>query len=226
MSNNGYSECGCEAYITNNEHTKSKWDELVEQFKENRFFINKDLDIFVHFISGLPTVHIDEKNIFYRARKGIYTDKKDLDAPPVDKCNSGRLNPKGIQYLYVADSEDTSVSEVRPWIGSKITIVEISPNKKLKIIDFTCDDATNEGNNYRRIINENFSKPVLPEKSDVDYLPTQAIAEYIKKQGYDGIKYSSSIYKNGYNVVIFNANNMKVLAIKKTAIINNVTYSY
>lgn len=128
--------------------------------------------------------------------------------------------------MYVADLECTSISEVRPWIGSEVTIAEFCPNKELKIIDFSWDNITSKSNSYRRIINESFSKPISSQNSDIDYLPTQAIAEYIKKQGYDGIKYSSSIHKNGYNVVIFKANNMKALAIKKTVTIGNITYSY
>lgn len=51
MVDNNYNYIPCGIYITTDIHTKEKWDELVEHLKINRFFINKDLDIFKHFIS-------------------------------------------------------------------------------------------------------------------------------------------------------------------------------
>lgn len=223
---NDNSELESELYYTNDEHTQNMWDELVEKFKTNRFFMDKDLDIFAHFIDGIPIINIEEDEIFYRARKGNYSDKKDLNAPPVNLCNCGRLNPKGIQYLYVADSEDTSVSEVRPWIASEVTIAKFSPVKKLRIMDFTDSNGQNLGNSYRKIINENFSKPISLKNSDIDYLPTQAIAEYVKNKEYDGIKYSSSINKNGHNIVIFDANKMENIEITKIVVIKDIKYYF
>lgn len=64
------------------------------------------------------------------------------------------------------------------------------------------------------------------EESDIGYLPTQAIAEYIKNNGYDGIKYSSSISKDGYNIAVFNSSNMRGLEISKVVIVSGVIYSY
>ncbi|NLK52763.1 MAG: RES domain-containing protein [Syntrophomonadaceae bacterium] len=43
----------------------------------------------------------------------------ELCAPPKEKCSAGRLNPKGVPYLYLADSIDTVISELRPSTGSK-----------------------------------------------------------------------------------------------------------
>ncbi len=220
------SEIPCGLYVTNNTHTKEKWDELMDYLKTNRFFFNEELDIFQHFISGLPTVEIIEGTNFYRARKGKYYNIRDLKPPDACKCNHGRLNPKGIQYLYLANSEFTAISEVRPWIGSEITVAKFVPVKKLKVLDFTYNSEDIYPNNYRKVIDNNFSRPMTLEDSHIGYLPTQAIAEYIRINGYDGVKYSSSISEGGYNVAIFDSSDMKGLEISGIVTVTNVKYSY
>jgi hypothetical protein len=47
------------------------------------------------------------------------------------------------------------------------------------------------------------SKPVLPHKKDLEYLPTQYLCELIKDTNFDGIAFKSSLGK-GDNYVIFN----------------------
>lgn len=222
----GNNEMPCSIYVTDDVHTKSKWDELVQELGRNRFFINKDLEIFKYFIDGMKPIEIKAGDIFYRARKGEYCEIEDLTAPPVYKCNAGRLNPKGIRYLYVANSKRTAISEVRPWIDSKVTIAELSTKRNLRILDFKCDDDNRGPNNYKKVIDENFSKPMSLEDSDKGYLITQAIAEYIKNKGYDGVKYSSSVHRDGYNIVIFEPDNMEGVDIIAKVVVTGIEYSY
>jgi hypothetical protein len=47
-----------------------------------------------------------------------------------------------------------------------------------------------------------FALPVDNE-DEIEYLPTQYLAEYIKKSGFDGIKYDSSLSEGGINVALF-----------------------
>ena len=47
-----------------------------------------------------------------------------------------------------------------------------------------------------------FSRPYNGDASK--YLPTQYIAEEIKNMGFDGLRFRSSLNKNGFNVVLFN----------------------
>jgi hypothetical protein len=49
-------------------------------------------------------------------------------------------------------------------------------------------------------------KPVETDKQDIkqkEYAPFQAIANYIKQQGYAGMIYKSTVHKNGTNLVLF-----------------------
>lgn len=50
------------------------------------------------------------------------------------------------------------------------------------------------------------SKPVLPNRSHLDYIPTQFICEFFKTVcGFDGLVFNSS-FGNGKNVVLFDQN--------------------
>jgi len=47
-----------------------------------------------------------------------------MGAPPNEKVSDGRGNPKGISYLYTANSIETAIYEVRPYLEDKITVAE------------------------------------------------------------------------------------------------------
>ncbi len=40
----------------------------------------------------------------------------------------------------------------------------------------------------------------------IEYAPTQFLCEYIKKLGYDGIKFKSAVSETGTNVLLFDVN--------------------
>ncbi|MFE4133084.1 RES family NAD+ phosphorylase [Peribacillus sp. YIM B13482] len=57
-------------------------------------------------------------------------------------------------------------------------------------------------------------KPVETDKQDIkkmEYAPFQAIANYIKEQGYAGMIYKSTVHKNGTNLVLFDTDYASVV---------------
>ena len=46
------------------------------------------------------------------------------------------------------------------------------------------------------------SQPIDPKASEIDYLPTQYLAEVILNQGYDGVLFNSAM-SDGQNLVLF-----------------------
>lgn len=57
-------------------------------------------------------------------------------------------------------------------------------------------------------------KPVETDKQDIkkiEYAPFQAIANYIKQQGYAGMIYKSTVHKNGTNLVLFDTDYASVV---------------
>lgn len=197
-------------YVTNDKHTKEKWEELVDELKSKRYFINPKLKIF-DFINDLSTTTINQTTIFYRARIGEYNKPEDIGAPPIDRVTGGRLNPKGISYLYAATDIDTAISEIRPWIGATISLAKCISKNDLKIKDFTIDDGDPKAvNDFKRVISNLFATKVDPSNNELEYLVTQTIAEYIREQGYDGIQYFSSTHNGGINLTVFDPGKMTI----------------
>jgi len=134
----------------------------------------------------------------------------------------GRANPRGIPSLYVANTPDTALAEIRPWLGAKISVARLDLERDLSVIDCSRhhamdsflnifeDHTKSEEDGIWYAIDRAFAKPVSKEDEAKDYIPTQIIAELFKSEGYDGIVYKSLLSDNGFNLALFNLNNAKV----------------
>lgn len=134
--------------------------------------------------------------------------------PLKGSATEGRANPKGIPCLYVASDKETAMSEIRPWLGSTVSVAKFSNRNKLRVIDFskhhngTLPFFFVEPDDAKKIeavwthIDKAFSEPVTNSDQKSDYAPTQIIAELIKSLGYDGIAFKSSLC-TGLNLALF-----------------------
>ena len=160
-----------------------------------------------------------------------------MSAPPKRTASSGRINPAGISYLYLANEEKTAVSEVRPWKGAKVTLAKLEITKSLKLADFISPMGLTKDINEARswpeeylidfmfsglIKHEYFSMPAHAHDEHA-YLASQYIAEKLKNIGLDGIKYKSVLHDHGENVCLFNTDNAE---IKSTKVITVKSVNY
>jgi len=157
---------------------------------------------------------IDYRAVPYRAERM---------KPLRDEAREGRVNPGGIPYLYLATNETTAISEVRPWVGSYVTVAEFETCKPLTLVDcsrceinpvvktasdldmlwkLTSPESEEVPKIVWRWIDLAFSKPVDRDDSTADYIPTQIIAELFKTNGFSGIKYRS-VFNGGSNLALF-----------------------
>ena len=116
------------------------------------------------------------------------------------------------------------MSEVRPWVGSVISLGQFHVKRFLKVIDFSnepqvqfsisepSNGAERERQAWSHVANA-FSQPVTPTDDVADYAPTQVIAEAIRRQGYAGIKYRSTLGA-GLNVALFDPRNAQLMIRK------------
>ena len=126
--------------------------------------------------------------------------------PNPDLIRDGRSNPKFIRYLYIAESPTTAVFEVRPLLHNAVNVAGIEVKEQLTIsniavgidVDATKDNSVDEWLMY--FIQTAFSSST---NNPDDYIASQIIAEYIRHLGYDGIRYSSSLHRGGYNLTVF-----------------------
>jgi len=133
-----------------------------------------------------------------------------------EMVGDGRVNAKGIACLYLATNEETAALEVRPLIGSYVSIAMFRIVRDLRIVDcseklvgnleryFKTEWTTDEIE--RQVwtdINDAFSLPVERSDAGLTYVPTQIIAETLRLQGYDGVAYKSGYGENGFNIALF-----------------------
>lgn len=156
---------------------------------------------------------------------------------PLDcsKIRDGRANPKFIRYLYVAEDAVTALFEVRPLIYDSVNLAEIVVNSDLTIANMEIDKyyLFDSGGSVLEWlifnIQDSFSNPT---NNPDDYLVSQVISEYIKKLGFDGIRFNSSLHRNGINVTIFNydkcealsSQEMKIEQIKLSARVKSLSW--
>jgi len=212
------------------------WDDLCKELKEkNRFFTqDKIIDILkdIKFESFFP----DEKeDVLYRARIGNFLNQNDSEilAPPKEITLDGRCNPKGIPYLYLSTDIYTAISEVKPNPFEDVTVAKLSVDltnilslKPYSYEKITCfwENLTEEQIELIKCIDNGMSRKIN-DKSKLEYLPFQYIAEYIKNIGFNGFLYSSTVGA-GYNLVMFDWEN-KVKVIEKTKFkVKSVKYNF
>lgn len=141
--------------------------------------------------------------------------------PLRDRAREGRANPKGIPYLYLATNQDTAVAEVRPWVGSYVSVAQFTLKREIRVINCTSDDHglnlySQEPDPHEREravwrdIDRGFSQPVTPSDDTADYVPTQIIAELFRSNGLDGVAYRSSLGP-GHNLALFDLDSTAVV---------------
>ncbi|MCM3691501.1 RES domain-containing protein [Neobacillus niacini] len=222
-------------------HPLEGWEDIWERFKEelkhaNRFFPSTQLTVFNNSFDDVlynRTTYLAEGLTLYRARMGQQPIDK-MMAPPSALAKAGRSNPHGISYLYCSIDEPTCVAEIRPWKGSKITVAQIELNKGLRVVNllkgrlspflFDSPYKVLEVDKLLTYFSQELSTPVDPDKSEIEYLPTQFITELIKSKGFDGIMFKSAMGPQ-YNIVIFDEKNAEVKEIE-TLEVNNIIYEY
>ncbi len=142
--------------------------------------------------------------------------------PTAEYASDGRVNPRGIPCLYLATEQETAVSEIRPWIGSVVTLSQFETTKALKIIDCASDEPRtpifigepepkDREDAVWAHINKSFSSPVTRNEDIQKYIPTQILAELFKSNGMDGIAYRSNFGDKGVNIALFDLDAADVL---------------
>jgi hypothetical protein len=141
--------------------------------------------------------------------------------PLLNEAAEGRANPKGIPYLYLATTKETAMAEVRPWIGSLISVGQFETQKDMVLINcanhhkgfvlyFEEPNAEKKEQAVWSDIDKAFSEPITLNDRLADYVPTQIIAEFFKTNGFDGIFYKSMLGE-GYNVVLFDIESARLV---------------
>lgn len=210
------------------------WDPEVRAF----------LDTLLATVGGRD-ITLEEGTTFYRAQQGVnyeeHKDRLEIFAynsarmkPLHDRAREGRANPAGIPVLYLATSLQTAISEVRPWIGSEVSVAKFKICRNLNVINLSVGDGDSELK--RRIwaqlhsekartspkfkeqtvwlhVDHAFSRPISVSDDTADYVPTQILAELFYANGYDALIYRSQFGEKGFNLALFDIKDAEVISV-------------
>ena len=146
----------------------------------------------------------------------------ELSSPPSRLAKPGRMNAQGISVFYGAMDHRTCVSEVRAPVGAHVVVGKFDLLRTVRLLDLDALSDVYAGGSYfdpeysekegraeffRHLVSE-ISRPVMPQDEALEYIPTQAVAEYLAHKAaprIDGIIFhSSQTGGDDRNVVLFN----------------------
>lgn len=227
-------------YISDIIENISHWEILKEELKwEKRFltditYLTEELgwDGFFNTQYQLSKeVSLFRARVHHSSGQKAY-DTSQMSCPEKEKIGGGRANALGVPTLYLSDNEDTVLHEVRASFLDEITIgiFKLMGEESIKIVDFTEDTSlfqperineTIKSKLLREKISSDLSKPMRRYDSEIEYIPTQFICEFIKVfTGAKGIRFQSSLHPQGKNLVVFDQNLMKCVNAKLVKVKN------
>jgi hypothetical protein len=208
-------------YVEEGQHLR--WSELRDELMfKNRYFPkgNIDYDRLEALLGWFESDPASLPQIWYRARianDDAIFEIADMGAPPATVSSHGRANPAGIPYLYLGSAEQTAAAEIRPHTGDKLCVAEFKVLNPVRLIDlrnprklvspFFFDDeariaALRNDMPFVERLGLELTRPVMPQRAAIEYVPSQYLCEFIKKVGYDGVIYRSSV-SEGMNLALF-----------------------
>ncbi len=232
--------------------TNKTWENFVYSLKhKNRFHTNYlNLDLLEKFCSFIRKPY-KKGQLFYRGRvsskKGY--DKDSMGAPPSGKATVGRINSYGESCLYLANAKDkenavkTTLNEVRAGAFDYVSVGTFELLKDIVVVDLKKINSISPfvGNldykehainkEHLNKINNEMAKVLRNNDDKLDYIATQYIADFIKSVEYNnipeyaGVEYNSVMYKNGYNLAIFDESLCNCIDVKVYEI-KNIDYDF
>jgi len=144
---------------------------------------------------------------------------KHLGPPPMQAASAGRMNSRGISVFYGATEAETALAEVRPPVGCQVVVAKFNIVRPLQLLDVDAlKSVTTPGSvfdpvflkeleraKFLEILSARISRPVMPSEEALEYLATQAAADYLATEhNLDGIIFPSvQVGHAASNVVLF-----------------------
>ena len=131
------------------------------------------------------------------------------------------MNAHGISVFYGANEPRVAIAEVKPPVGSQVAVAGFEIIRPLRLLDLKALSAVSEDGSvfdpelatrlervmFLRSLSHRIMQPVMPDDEAFDYLPTQAIANFLatgREPPIDGIVFPSvQAAGDALNVVFF-----------------------
>ena len=174
----------------------------------------------------------DNGEIVFSGFDGYESKEAPLFVSPI-----GRSNIKGMPYLYAAEDEYTACAEVEPdnrsivslasfEILNPMNLLDLREEKQLEEIQIDKESSQINQNEISKtkLFTEIMFQFAQPNASEEEYKASTIIADYIRRAGFDGIRYLSS-KTGGANITIFNSHisNIRFVA-SKIVVVSGIEY--
>lgn len=221
-------------YVDDIDESVSFWTKLKDDLKWRRRFltdIDEMTDLGWDAMFNVSAI-LDSQNLLYRARinqegQAVAYSTFDMGTPPNKISTAGRANPQGIPFLYLSKTLETTLYETRATFLDNISIgiFHIDNGHEIELVDFTNKQSpfNNMGKILgftkakltRDVISKDLSEPLRRYDSELEYIPTQFICEFIRFfTKADGIQFYSSLESGGVNVVLFNQEHIECTEVE------------
>lgn len=151
---------------------------------------------------------------------------RQMGPPPTRKRRPGRMNPSGICAFYAGYDLATCIAELRPRVGSVVASAEFEIIRPIVAFNTTrFAQEPKEPNlfakdhikrmaqwRFMQTFMHEIAQPISPDDEHLDYVPTQAVAEYLlrhhkfhlngEERRIEAIIYRSAQHPAGKNIVI------------------------
>lgn len=214
------------------------WDYFCRHVKhERRYFfpprnIHRVLDRIIEQVEQYVVAPCESP--IYRARVGCFREYADIKEPPPEKAAaSNRMSPAGIRMFYGCYEPFASLRETynesHAKDGDIITVGEFAVIKPFGVFDLsgpwppldTNNEKERESIQVLMWFAEEIAKPMPKNgKPDIDYVPTQIFAEYLRTnpsslgQKINGIAYSSAKNREWVCVALFGSAFLKLTKLR------------
>ena len=189
-----------------------QWLKFVDYLrKKNRYRLNNRWESFIQKILNTAKdrrISLKKGRVFWRARIGEYwlprptwPDKlscmyphplpcSKMGAPPTNISKEGRLNPKGISYLYLSSGYKTAISEVRPRVGAPVSVGKFKIVQDQIVLDTSTSlnihNSSKDKNSQKSAIdhiwesiNDAFANPMAYYEDILQYVPTDVVPSIV-----------------------------------------------
>ncbi|WP_374259070.1 RES family NAD+ phosphorylase [Aquabacterium sp.] len=204
--------------------------------------LREKVEIQLEALFSTADEQIDGSRKFFRARIHEYDqigafEKDKMGAPPESKASLGRVQLAGQSTLYTAIKAETAIAEVRPSVGSQVSVAEFSVQQGclLRVLNLTRyeglldkgpDGFTQQITKIHKAMSfseREFSRQAHPN-DPAKYLDTIYITQLIREKGFDGIAYRSLLHKGGVNYAFFSPDSLECVSDPVVWTVKSVEY--
>lgn len=150
-----------------------------------------------------------------------------LGGPPKRLRSAGRMNAAGVAAFYGAFDLGTCIAEIRPAVGATVVGAAFKVARPISVLDLTRFESpiqirsmfspVYEARSLQWAFMQSFmyeiAQPILPDDILLDYIPSQAVSEFIhrilsvklegKSSQVEAVVYNSAQSPDGKNIVFF-----------------------